>query len=38
MRDCKGKPDKELINEKPPELDEEMWEKNQTIIKCKYCQ
>ena len=32
MGDRREKPDKESINDKPPELNEEMWEKNQKII------
>ena len=32
MGDWGGKPDKGSIDEKPPELDEEMWEENQKII------
>ena len=30
--DWGGKPDKGSIDEKPPELDEKMWEENQKII------
>ena len=30
--DWKGKPDKRSIDEKPSELDKEMWEENQKII------
>ena len=33
MGDWGGKPDKRSIDEKPPELDEEMWEENRKIIK-----
>ena len=33
MGDWRGKPDKRSIDEKPPELDEEMWEENRKIIK-----
>ena len=32
MRDWRGKPDKGSIDEKPPELNEEIWEKNRKII------
>ena len=32
------KPDKESIDEKPLKLDKEIWEENQKIIKCRYCQ
>ena len=33
MRDWGRKPDKKSIDKKPLELDEEMWEGNQKIIK-----
>ena len=28
---------RESIDEKPPELDEEMWEENRKIVECRYC-